>query len=115
RPPFCGLGRGLATDVAPRSTGTAIMEEPRLALSTFGDSPLSSGDKSGRRDTRWLIFARRAAAPGRRRPEPATPARSRVWFVRAVACQNAELGVVARPAPQPGRGHVRIGVLRCGI
>ena len=35
--------------------------------------------------------------------------------VRAVACQNAELSVVARPAPQPGRGHVRVGVLRCGI
>jgi threonine dehydrogenase-like Zn-dependent dehydrogenase len=36
-------------------------------------------------------------------------------LVRAVACQNAELSVVHRPTPQPGRGQVRIGVLRCGI
>ena len=35
--------------------------------------------------------------------------------MRAVACQNAELHVVERPAPRPGPGQVRIGVLRCGI
>jgi threonine dehydrogenase-like Zn-dependent dehydrogenase len=35
--------------------------------------------------------------------------------VRAVVCQNAELAVAERPAPDPGRGQVRIEVLRCGI
>jgi threonine dehydrogenase-like Zn-dependent dehydrogenase len=35
--------------------------------------------------------------------------------MRAVVCQNAELTVVDRPAPDPGRGQVRIEVLRCGI
>ncbi len=35
--------------------------------------------------------------------------------MRAVVCQNAELTVVDRPAPNPGRGQVRIEVLRCGI
>ncbi|MCA1656678.1 MAG: alcohol dehydrogenase catalytic domain-containing protein, partial [Actinobacteria bacterium] len=35
--------------------------------------------------------------------------------MRAVVCQNAELGVVDRPEPTPGRGQVRLTVLRCGI
>jgi threonine dehydrogenase-like Zn-dependent dehydrogenase len=35
--------------------------------------------------------------------------------MRAVACENAELTVVDRPEPAPGRGQVRIRVLRCGI
>jgi threonine dehydrogenase-like Zn-dependent dehydrogenase len=35
--------------------------------------------------------------------------------VRAVTCTNAELEVVERPQPDPGRGQVRIEVLRCGI
>jgi threonine dehydrogenase-like Zn-dependent dehydrogenase len=35
--------------------------------------------------------------------------------MRAVVCTNAKLGVVDRPAPDPGRGQVRIEVLRCGI
>jgi threonine dehydrogenase-like Zn-dependent dehydrogenase len=35
--------------------------------------------------------------------------------MRAVVCKNAELDVVERPEPVPGRGQVRIEVLRCGI
>jgi threonine dehydrogenase-like Zn-dependent dehydrogenase len=35
--------------------------------------------------------------------------------MRAVVCQNAELEVVDRPEPSPGRGQVRLEVLRCGI
>ena len=35
--------------------------------------------------------------------------------MRAVVCRNTELGVSDRPEPVPGRGQVRIGVLRCGI
>jgi threonine dehydrogenase-like Zn-dependent dehydrogenase len=35
--------------------------------------------------------------------------------MRAVACQAAELDVVEREEPTPGRGQVRIQVLRCGI
>ena len=35
--------------------------------------------------------------------------------MRAVVCSNAELAVVERPEPVPGRGQVRIEVLRCGI
>jgi len=35
--------------------------------------------------------------------------------MRAVACTNGELEVVERPDPVPGRGQVRIEVLRCGI
>ena len=35
--------------------------------------------------------------------------------MRAVVCQNAELEVVDRPEPEPGRGQVRLKVLRCGI
>ena len=35
--------------------------------------------------------------------------------MRAVVCQEAELEVVDRPEPTPGRGQVRIEVLRCGI
>ena len=35
--------------------------------------------------------------------------------MRAVVCQHAELDVVDRPEPVPGRGQVRIEVLRCGI
>jgi threonine dehydrogenase-like Zn-dependent dehydrogenase len=35
--------------------------------------------------------------------------------MRAVVCQNAELTVAERPAPDPGRGQVRLEVLRCGI
>jgi threonine dehydrogenase-like Zn-dependent dehydrogenase len=35
--------------------------------------------------------------------------------MRAVACTNAELEVVDRPVPSPGKGQVRIEVLRCGI
>jgi threonine dehydrogenase-like Zn-dependent dehydrogenase len=35
--------------------------------------------------------------------------------MRAVACSNGELAVVERPEPVPGRGQVRIEVLRCGI
>jgi threonine dehydrogenase-like Zn-dependent dehydrogenase len=35
--------------------------------------------------------------------------------VKAVVCQNAELEVGERPEPEPGRGQVRIQVLRCGI
>jgi threonine dehydrogenase-like Zn-dependent dehydrogenase len=35
--------------------------------------------------------------------------------MRAVVCTNAELEVVERPEPVPGRGQVRIQVLRCGI
>ncbi len=35
--------------------------------------------------------------------------------MRAVVCRNAELEVVDRPEPVPGRAQVRIQVLRCGI
>jgi threonine dehydrogenase-like Zn-dependent dehydrogenase len=35
--------------------------------------------------------------------------------MRAVVCQNAELSVVDRPEPTPGRGQVRLEVVRCGI
>src|SRR5215203_1467829 len=35
--------------------------------------------------------------------------------MRAVVCQNADLEVVERPEPTPGRGQVRLTVLRCGI
>jgi threonine dehydrogenase-like Zn-dependent dehydrogenase len=35
--------------------------------------------------------------------------------MRAVACRKGELEVVERPEPTPGRGQVRIEVLRCGI
>ncbi len=35
--------------------------------------------------------------------------------MRAVVCSNAELAVVERPEPVPGRGQVRIEVMRCGI
>jgi threonine dehydrogenase-like Zn-dependent dehydrogenase len=35
--------------------------------------------------------------------------------MRAVVCSNAELQVLERPEPVPGRGQVRIEVLRCGI
>jgi threonine dehydrogenase-like Zn-dependent dehydrogenase len=35
--------------------------------------------------------------------------------MRAVVCRNAELEVLERPEPVPGRGQVRIEVLRCGI
>lgn len=35
--------------------------------------------------------------------------------MRAVVCTNARLELAERPEPAPGRGQVRIGVLRCGI
>ncbi len=35
--------------------------------------------------------------------------------MRAVVCQNAELEIVERPEPTPGRGQVRLRVVRCGI
>ena len=35
--------------------------------------------------------------------------------MRAVVCNKAELEVLERPEPVPGRGQVRIEVLRCGI
>jgi threonine dehydrogenase-like Zn-dependent dehydrogenase len=35
--------------------------------------------------------------------------------MRAVVCTHADLDVVDRPEPVPGRGQVRIEVLRCGI
>ena len=35
--------------------------------------------------------------------------------MRAVVCSKAELEVLERPEPVPGRGQVRIEVLRCGI
>jgi threonine dehydrogenase-like Zn-dependent dehydrogenase len=35
--------------------------------------------------------------------------------MRAVACKHAELEVIDLPEPVPGRGQVRIEVLRCGI
>ena len=35
--------------------------------------------------------------------------------MRAVVCQNAALEVSDRPEPDPGRGQVRLEVLRCGI
>jgi threonine dehydrogenase-like Zn-dependent dehydrogenase len=35
--------------------------------------------------------------------------------MRAVVCENTELDVIERPEPVPGRGQVRIEVLRCGI
>jgi threonine dehydrogenase-like Zn-dependent dehydrogenase len=35
--------------------------------------------------------------------------------VKAVVCQHAELTVEDRPDPVPGRGQVRLKVLRCGI
>jgi threonine dehydrogenase-like Zn-dependent dehydrogenase len=35
--------------------------------------------------------------------------------MRAVTCTRGEFDVVDRPEPDPGRGQVRIGVLRCGI
>src|SRR3954451_21038361 len=35
--------------------------------------------------------------------------------MRAVVCQNAELEVVERPARDPGKGQVRLQVMRCGI
>src|SRR3954451_7131472 len=41
--------------------------------------------------------------------------RAKVAVMRAVVCTNAELTVDERPEPVPGRGQVRIEVLRCGI
>jgi threonine dehydrogenase-like Zn-dependent dehydrogenase len=35
--------------------------------------------------------------------------------VRAVVCQHAELSVAEIPEPVPGKGQVRLSVLRCGI
>jgi threonine dehydrogenase-like Zn-dependent dehydrogenase len=35
--------------------------------------------------------------------------------MRVVVCSNSELAVAERPEPVPGRGQVRIEVLRCGI
>ena len=35
--------------------------------------------------------------------------------MRAVVCKHAELDVIERPEPVPGRGQVRLQVLRCGI
>jgi len=35
--------------------------------------------------------------------------------VKAVVCHHAELEVVDRPEPTPGKGQVRLSVLRCGI
>src|SRR3954447_15229496 len=35
--------------------------------------------------------------------------------MRAVVCEHAQLGVVDQPEPAPGRGQVRLEVLRCGI
>jgi threonine dehydrogenase-like Zn-dependent dehydrogenase len=35
--------------------------------------------------------------------------------MKAVVCQNAELELAERPEPTPGRGQVRLTVLRCGI
>jgi len=35
--------------------------------------------------------------------------------MKAVVCQHAELSVVDRPDQVPGRGQVRLSVLRCGI
>jgi threonine dehydrogenase-like Zn-dependent dehydrogenase len=35
--------------------------------------------------------------------------------MRAVVCHEAELSVKDRPEPDPGRGQVRLEVLRCGI
>ena len=35
--------------------------------------------------------------------------------MKAVVCRNAELDVVERPEPAPGKGQVRLQVLRCGI
>src|ERR1022692_4812140 len=35
--------------------------------------------------------------------------------MKAVVCRNAELEVMEQPEPVPGRGQVRIRVLRCGI
>ena len=35
--------------------------------------------------------------------------------MRAVVCQQAELEVREQPEPEPGRGQVRLTVLRCGI
>src|ERR1700683_5353542 len=35
--------------------------------------------------------------------------------MRAVACRRAELELIDSPEPVPGRGQVRIEVLRCGI
>ena len=35
--------------------------------------------------------------------------------MKAVVCQHAELKVEERPEPAPGRGQVRLQVLRCGI
>ena len=35
--------------------------------------------------------------------------------MRAVVCQHAELEVVERPEPEPGKGQARLQVLRCGI
>ena len=35
--------------------------------------------------------------------------------MKAVVCQNAALDVVDRPEPEPGRGQVRLSVVRCGI
>ncbi|MCW2957448.1 MAG: hypothetical protein JWP18_251, partial [Solirubrobacterales bacterium] len=34
--------------------------------------------------------------------------------MRAVVCHQATLDVVERPEPVPGKGQVRIQVLRCG-
>ena len=35
--------------------------------------------------------------------------------MKAVVCTRAELGVAELPEPEPGPGHVRVQVLRCGI
>ena len=35
--------------------------------------------------------------------------------MKAVVCRNAELDVLEQPEPVPGRGQVRLQVLRCGI
>ncbi|AXQ30072.1 alcohol dehydrogenase [Solimonas sp. K1W22B-7] len=35
--------------------------------------------------------------------------------MKAVVCQNQQLRVADRPEPKPGKGHVLVQVLRCGI
>jgi threonine dehydrogenase-like Zn-dependent dehydrogenase len=53
-------------------------------------------------------------ASSSRRPA-ALAAENEEVAMKAVVCQNAELQVLERPEPTPGRGQVRLSVLRCGI
>ncbi len=73
---------------------------------------MSGRAMTGRTDSTGEAAARAAAVRQSLRDGSPPPAALRM---RAVVCRSAELEVAERPEPSPGRGQVRIQVLRCGI